>query len=83
MNKTAEKDSSMKKTIHYGTIIAIFILIIPASISSFYIPLILVLFGVNIFNSIYSHCRGNTKLVLLAALVTAVPLMTYLFLVYF
>ena len=48
MNKTAEKDSSMKKAIHYGTIIAIFILIIPASSSSsIYMPIVLVLFGVN------------------------------------
>ncbi len=54
MNKTAEKDSSMKKAIHYGTIIAIFILIIPGLVVVSNADCAL-LFGVKIFNSVYSY----------------------------
>jgi predicted membrane protein len=82
MEKTVEKDSVMKKSIHYGTIIVIFLLIIPASTSanSFYLPLVFLLVGVNLFNYLYSRCKGNTKLVFLSALVCAVPLVIYLIL---
>jgi multisubunit Na+/H+ antiporter MnhG subunit len=82
MEKTVEKDSVMKKSIHYGTIIVIFLLIIPASTSanSFYLPLVFLLVGVNLFNDLYSRCKGNTKLVFLSSLVSAVPLIAYVIL---
>ena len=80
MDKTMEKDSVIKKAIHYGTIIVIFILIIPASINSFYFPIIFLLFCINLFNSLYSRCKGNAKRVFVLTLACAVPLVIYLIL---
>lgn len=75
-----DKKRGINKKIHFITFIGIIILVIPASINPLYIPIVLLLMGINLSNSLITKVKGN-KIVLLA-LLSLMPVLIYAFLKY-
>ncbi len=61
------KKNRYNRIIHYLTFIGVILLVIPASINSFYIPIVLILMGINLFNNSFTNIKGG-KLVILGIL---------------
>lgn len=55
------------RIIHYVTFIGIILLVIPASMNNLYIPIVLILMGINLFNNSLANHKGS-KLILLGVL---------------
>lgn len=67
------------KTVHILTFIGIIILIIPASINSSYIPFVLLLMGINLFNNSIENDKNSTVKVVLLALFSLLPILIFVF----
>lgn len=70
------------KAIHYGTFIAIMLLVIPVAINSKYLILIFMLAGVNLFNSVFRQYKDNKIHVFFIALFSLLPVLIYITLIY-
>lgn len=68
--------TALQRFIHYGTIIGIFALIIPATFNDAFFYLIFLLMGVNLFNSFVRMVKGKWMVVGLVA-VSVLPLGLY------
>lgn len=68
--------TALQRFIHYGTIIGIFALIIPATLHNAFFYLIFLLMGVNLFNSFVRMVKGKWMVVGLVA-VCVLPLGLY------
>jgi len=85
MIKNVEKSTNNnvpQKAIHYGTFIAIMLLVIPAAINSEYLILIFMLVGGNLFNSVFRQYKDNKTHVFFIALFSLLPVLIYLTLIY-
>ncbi|GIO28366.1 hypothetical protein [Ornithinibacillus bavariensis] len=65
-----------RKAIHIATLMGIILLVIPASMNQSYIPLLLILMGVNLFNS--SLATFNGKKIPLFLFLAFLPLLVYM-----
>lgn len=64
-----------KRIIHYVTFIGIILFIIPASMNSFYIPIILLLMGINLFNHSLTNYKGIKVIIL--TILALLPVLLY------
>lgn len=64
-----------KRIIHYVTFIGIILFIILASMNSFYIPIILLLMGINLFNHSLTNYKGIKVIIL--TILALLPVLLY------
>ncbi|WOV87378.1 hypothetical protein QWT69_16245 [Sporosarcina oncorhynchi] len=74
-----EKRTRAQRIIHFATIIGILALAIPAGFNKAFIPLILALMGVNLFNGARRFSKG--KVLVMLGIVSALPVIVYVTLV--
>lgn len=74
-----EQRTRAQRIIHFGTIIGILALAIPAGLNKAFIPLVLLLMGVNLFNGARRFAKG--KMVVMLGIVSALPVIVYVTLV--
>lgn len=71
-----EKRTRAQRVVHYGTLIGILALAIPAGLNKAFIPLVLLLMGINLFNGARHFAKG--KMVVVLGIVSALPIIVYL-----
>ena len=71
------------KTVHNLTFIGIILFIIPASMNTSYIPIVLLLMGINLFNSSIEHYKNSIGKVILLALFSLLPIVIFFSVKYF
>lgn len=70
------KRTRAQRVVHYGTLISILALAIPAGLNKAFIPVVLLLMGVNLFNGARHFAKG--KMVVVLGIVSALPVIVYL-----
>lgn len=65
------------KTVHILTFIGIIVFIIPASLNSAFIPIVLLLMGINLFNSSIEHFKSSKGKIILLTLFSLLPILIF------
>lgn len=65
------------KKVHILTFVGIIIFIIPASINTSYIPIVLLLMGINLFNNSIGYYKNSKIKIMLLTLFSLLPILTF------
>lgn len=76
MKSDKQSRTPVQRFIHYGTIIGILVFAIPAGLNADFIPIVLLLMGINLFNSVSRLVKG--KMVMGLAIACVLPVVLYL-----